>query len=128
MAKAGKKTSTDRGSFGDSVPTSEPRGIGACTPSPKKERNDSVMINDGILKVEKTIITLRELGIKWRKIMRLVGAPIERAASINSWFLSDIICPRTMRLIVSQLMMARAKKRLIILRPKIAMAMMTNNM
>ncbi len=110
-------------------PTKDPHEAkGAWTPSPRKERKDSVIMNDGILNVEKTIMTLSELGIKWRNIIRHVGAPIDRAASMNSWFFSDMICPRTMRLMVSQLIIARARKRFKIFLPKIAIAIITSNM
>src|SRR5690554_3523677 len=109
-------------------PTNEPHdAYGACTPSPRKERNDSVMMNDGILSVENTMITLSEFGTRWRMMIRQVGAPMERAASMNSWFFKDMICPRTIRLMVSQLMMASAKNRFSMFLPNTAMAIMTSS-
>ena len=51
-----------------------------------------------------------------------------RAASTNSEFFREMICPRTTRDTTSQLTSDKARNRLKILRPKTAMRMMTINM
>ena len=51
-----------------------------------------------------------------------------RAASTNSLFFNEIICPRTTRATTSQLTKANAIKRLNMFRPKIAIMMITNSM
>ncbi len=86
------------------------------------------MMKLGTRSVEYTMMMPSVLGSRCRRMMRAVPAPIERAASTNSLALSEMIWPRTTRATVSQLTSDSATKRLTMLRPKIAMKMMTSSM
>jgi hypothetical protein len=109
--------------------TREPQEArGAETPRPRKDRNDSVMMNCGTMRVENTTMTPRVLGVRWRKMIRAGLAPMERAASTNSACLRLITCPRTTRHRVSQEISATATNRLRMLRPNRAIMMITSSM
>ena len=60
----------------------------------------------------------RMLGIMWRKMIRRLPRPSERAASMNSIFLSDWTWPLTMRAIVSHSTAPMATKSRMMFRPK----------
>src|ERR1044072_3599341 len=74
---------------------------GAWTPNPKNERNASVNITWGMVKVAYTITGPRVFGTRCRKIMRGTETPVARAANTNSWFFNDRTWPRTIRAIVN---------------------------
>ena len=64
-------------------------------------------------------------GIMWRKMMRRLPSPNDRAASMNSMRLSDMIWPRTMRAMVSHSTAPMATKSKTMFRPKKTIRRMT---
>src|SRR5712691_4731074 len=58
---------------------------GGCTPNPRNERLDSVMIAAATASVALTMIGPMMFGRMWRPMMRKLDAPEARAAPTNSF-------------------------------------------
>ena len=101
---------------------------GACTPSPRNERNASWRIIEGTVRVKVTITGPSVLGIRWRNTMARPGVPRLRAASTKSCCLRLITCPRTIRAVSSQPTAPRARNTSSRLLPSIVTRMITRNM
>ncbi len=72
-------------------------GTGGFTPKPRNDSADSVRIAAATFSVTVTMIGPAEFGSRWRKMIRLSLEPSARAASTNSFSLSERTTPRTMR-------------------------------
>ena len=70
---------------------------GGCTPKPKNDSVDSVMMATATVNVAATMIGPMQFGMRWREIKRQLDAPRARPASMNSFSFSDSTWPRTMR-------------------------------
>ena len=70
---------------------------GGCTPKPRNDSVDSVTIATAIASVAFTMIGPIEFGRMWRTMIRELDAPLARAASTNSFSLTDSTWPRTTR-------------------------------
>src|SRR5260370_17756532 len=75
--------------------------IGAGTPSLRKLSTASSSITLGTVSVAYITITVVTLGMRCRNMIRALLRPRETAASTNSWCLSEMICPRTIRAMVN---------------------------
>ena len=71
-------------------------------PSPKKEIVGFETDEDGRVNVMLTMIGPRELGTRWRVMMRRSVAPSARAASTNSFSFRLSTVPRTIRAVLIQ--------------------------
>src|SRR5436309_8352131 len=75
-----------------------PQGtVGGWIPKPRNDRVDSVMMARPTTSVALTTMGPMALGSMWRNMMRQLEAPVARAASTNSFSLSDMNTPRTTR-------------------------------
>jgi hypothetical protein len=72
-------------------------GIGALTPTPRNDRVASNTIAVGISSEARTVICAIRLGSRSTNMIRSRPAPSERAASTNSFSLSEMTWPRRMR-------------------------------
>ena len=84
--------------------------VGGRIPIPMNERIDSASIAPGIAKASDTMTGARAFGNRCRIMIRFVGTPVARAASMNSFSLSDSTWPRTSRVRPTQFTTARATK------------------
>src|SRR5512137_883812 len=75
-------------------------GVGGWTPNPKKLSVDSVRIADPTRSVAETMMGLAAFGKMCRHMIRKLRVPLIRAASTNSFALSDKNCPRTNRAVL----------------------------
>ena len=84
--------------------------VGGRIPMPMNDRTDSASIAPGIAKASDTITGASAFGKRCLIMIRFVGTPVARAASMNSFSLRDSTCPRTSRVRPTQLTTARATK------------------
>ena len=77
---------------------------------PKIAQNSFCNDRAGIVKAATTIKGPRQLGRIWRNMMRISLAPIQRAASTNSFCFKESTWPRTRRATPTQFTMARCHK------------------
>src|SRR5688500_7464569 len=75
---------------------------GGVTPKPRNDSVDSMRMAPPTISVVLTMIGPTVFGSMWRKMMRGVEHPMARAASTNSFSLSDRNTPRITRAIVVQ--------------------------
>ena len=104
----------------DSAPyeISSPHEVcGGCTPRPRKLRNASSSITEGIVSVVYTMIGPSALGTTWRRMIAAGDRPSEIAASTNSCWRRLCTCARMMRAIVSHSTAPMARNSSSMLRP-----------
>src|SRR3954468_7054539 len=97
--------------------------VGGCTPKPRNDSVDSVMIAAAMARVALTRMGPMVLGIRWRVMMRLLDAPDARAASTNSFSLIERIWLRTTRAMYIHPRAARMMMMVLALLPNFLMAM-----
>src|SRR3954467_4302331 len=97
--------------------------VGGCTPNPRNDSVDSVMIAAAMASVAFTRMGPMVLGMRWREMMRLLEAPDARAASTYSFSLMERIWLRTTRAMYIQPRAARMMMIVLALLPNFLMAM-----
>src|SRR5581483_2915193 len=97
--------------------------VGGCTPNPRNDSVDSVMMAAAMASVAFTRMGPMVFGIRWRVMMRLCEAPDARAASTYSFSLIDRIWLRTTRAMYIHPRPARIRMIVVALLPNFLMAM-----
>src|SRR5436309_7961094 len=97
--------------------------VGGCTPKPRNDSVDSVMMAAAMARVAFTMMGPMVLGIRWRVMIRRFDAPDARAASTNSFSLIDRIWLRTTRAMYIHPRAARIRMIVVALLPNFLMAM-----
>src|SRR5690606_29328657 len=77
-------------------------GSGGVMPTPRKDNPASVAMNVGTARVAMTTIVPERFGSTSRKTRGTQSAPEVLAASTNSRFFSDSVCPRITRAVAGQ--------------------------
>ena len=94
---------------------------------PRKLREASDKMADGIFNVNNTISDGRQLGRIWRNIIVHFFTPMDRAASTNSFSFKDKVWERTIRAVPAQFTRLKAIKILISPPPMVYITTMANN-
>ena len=92
--------------------------FGGCTPNPRNDSVDSVMMAPATASVASTMIGPIVFGIRWRVMIRNGEAPAARAASTYSFSFNDSTCPRTTRAMYIQKIPASTRMIVMLLCPK----------
>ena len=83
---------------------------GGWAPTPRKLKDASDRMAEGIFRVNSTIRDGRQLGRIWRNIMVHFFTPMERAASTYSFSFRERVWDRTIRAVLAQLTRLQAMK------------------
>src|SRR5438270_2925458 len=97
--------------------------VGGCTPNPRNESVDSVMMAAAMASVAFTSMGPMVFGRRWRTMMRALDAPEARAASMYSFSLIERIWLRTTRAMYIQPSPARIRTMVPALLQNLLMAM-----